>query len=144
MKKKTPRSRAALPATLPRTRKRVAGRTAAPATPAAFRTADLDLSQALKDHTQRHLGMKLGKFASEIERITVRLTNVNGTKGGVDKVCKVKVVLVGLPSVIVEQRDADAYAAVDAALDRIERAVRKSLERRQQNPRTRARKEASA
>ena len=121
----------------------MAGRTGVDTTPAAFRTAGMDLSPALRDHTQMHLGMKLAKFARDIERVTVRVEDVNGPKGGVDKVCKVKAVLNSLPTVIVEQRDPDVYAAVDGALDRLERAVRKALERRKQKPRTQARKVAS-
>jgi len=137
---KRSRSRARLPTTIPKARKRVAGRTGVDSTPAAFRTAGMDLSPALRDHTQKALGMKLGKFAADIERVTVRVEDVNGPKGGVDKVCKAKALLAALPTVIVEQRDPDVYAAVDGALDRLERAVRKSLERRKQKPRTQARK----
>jgi hypothetical protein len=51
---------------------------------------------------RRKLGMKLGKFAASIERITVRVTDANGPRGGVDHVCNVKVVLSGLPSVVVD------------------------------------------
>ena len=50
--------------------------------------------------------MKLGKFAASIERITVRLSDANGPKGGRDQVCQIKVVISGLPSVVVEERDA--------------------------------------
>jgi ribosomal subunit interface protein len=137
------RARTKLPVTLPQTAKRLAGRTEAAATPAAFRASGLDLGPALRDHTRKHLGMKLGKFAPDIERVTVRVADVNGPKGGVDKVCRAKAVLIALPTVFVEQRDHDAYAAVDGALDRLERAVRKSLSRRREAPRVRARKAAA-
>ena len=50
--------------------------------------------------------MKLGKFATSIERVSVRVTDTNGPRGGVDQVCNVKVVLSGLPSVVVERRNA--------------------------------------
>jgi hypothetical protein len=50
--------------------------------------------------------MKLGKFTSSIERITVRLSETNGPKGGRDQICQIKVVLSGLPSIVVEERAA--------------------------------------
>jgi hypothetical protein len=37
--------------------------------------------------------MKLGKSATSIERVSVRLTDVNGPRGGVDQRCRIKVVI---------------------------------------------------
>jgi ribosome-associated translation inhibitor RaiA len=86
-------------------------------------------------YVRRKLGMKLGKFARAIERVSVRIDDVNGPRGGVDKRCRIKVVLSGLPSVVVEQQHASLQAAVDRTLRRTESAVRQSVQRR----RTRAR-----
>jgi ribosome-associated translation inhibitor RaiA len=80
------------------------------------------------------LGMKLGKFASTIERITVRLSDANGPKGGRDQICQIKVVLSGLPSVVVEERDASLRAAIDRATKAVALAVRRSIHRRRLKP----------
>jgi hypothetical protein len=80
------------------------------------------------------LGAKLGKFAASIERVTVRMTDANGPRGGVDRVCNVKVVLSGLPSVVVERRDASPHVVIDLALRATERAVRRSVGRRRMKP----------
>ena len=82
--------------------------------------------------------MKLGKFASSIERVSVRIEDVNGPRGGVDQACRIKVVLSGLPSVIFESRDASLRNAVDAALAGAERTVRRALQRRRTKPLNRA------
>ena len=82
----------------------------------------------------RKLGMKLGKFASSIERISVRVTDVNGPRGGVDQRCRVKVVLSGLPSVVVERRHANVEAAINTALRATEEAVRRVVGRRRMKP----------
>ena len=92
---------------------------------------------------RRKLGMKLGKFATSIERVSVRVTDTNGPRGGVDQVCNVKVVLSGLPSVVVERRHADVHAAIDVALRATEQAVRRSVRRRRMKPR-RGRSSATA
>jgi ribosome-associated translation inhibitor RaiA len=76
----------------------------------------------------------LGKFARSIERISVRTEDVNGPRGGVDQVCRIKVVLSGLPSVVFESKDASLHAAVDGALAGVERAVRRSVQRRRMRP----------
>jgi len=81
-------------------------------------------------YVRRKLGMKLGKFANAIVRVTVRIEDVNGPRGGIDKACRVKVVLSGLPSVVVEKKDASQDAAIDGALSAVERAVRRSVQKR--------------
>jgi hypothetical protein len=83
---------------------------------------------------RRKLGMKLGKFVGSIERVTVRVTDDNGPRGGVDHVCNVKVVLSGLPSVVVERRAVAPQAAIDSALRAAEYAVRRSVGRRRMKP----------
>jgi hypothetical protein len=49
-------------------------------------------------------------------------------------VCNVKVVLSGLPSVVVERRHAALHAAIDIALRATEQAVRRSVRRRRMKP----------
>jgi len=78
--------------------------------------------------------MKLGKFATAIERITVRLSDANGPKGGRDQICQIKVVISGLPSVVVEEQDATYPRAVDRAVSSTALAVRRSLQRRRLKP----------
>ena len=126
--------RAALPAWVPRPVKRASGRTDALRTPAHVRVSGVELDEDDQAFVRRRLGMKLGKFAMSIERVTVRVTDSNGPRGGVDQVCNVKVVLSGLPSVVVERRDVALHAAIDVALRATERAVRRSLGRRRMKP----------
>ena len=78
--------------------------------------------------------MKLSKCAPSIERVSVRVGDVNGPRGGVDQVCRINVVLIGLPPVVVEERDASLEAAIDGAITRTERAVRRSVQRRRMKP----------
>lgn len=129
------RKRAPMPALVARPAKRTAGRTSATLTPAHIRSAGSLLDAADKGYLRRKLGRKLGKFASSIERTSVRVEDMNGPRGGVDKRCQIKVVLNGLPSVVVEERHHSLQAAMDRALTRVERAVRQAAQRRRMNPR---------
>ena len=126
--------RVPLPASVPRPVKRASGRTAALGTPAHLRVMGVTLDEEQRALIRQKLGAKLGKFAASIERVTVRMTDENGPRGGVDHVCNVKVVLSGLPSVVVERRDASPHAAIDVALRATERAVRRSVNRRRMKP----------
>jgi hypothetical protein len=87
-----------------------------------------------RDAIAHKLGRKLGKFASSIERVSVRLSDANGPKGGRDQIVRIKVVLSGLPSVVVEERHAAFPLAVDRASNGAALAVRRSLQRRRLKP----------
>jgi ribosome-associated translation inhibitor RaiA len=127
-------NREPLPASVPRPVKRATGRTETLQTPAHVRVIGVELDDDDRALIRRKLGAKLGKFVGSIERVTVRMTDANGPRGGVDHVCNVKVVLSGLPSVVVERRDASPYVAIDLVLRAAEQAVRRSVGRRRMKP----------
>ena len=79
---------------------------------------------------RRRLTSSIGPFGSLVSDVEVRVGDVNGPRGGVDKACTIKVTLTGLPSVVVEQRDASLRNAMEAALSRTEHAVRRAMQRR--------------
>jgi ribosome-associated translation inhibitor RaiA len=126
--------RSPLPPSVPRPVKRASGRSQTLQTPAHVRVFGVELDEDDRALIRRKLGMKLGKFVGSIERVTVRITDANGPRGGVDHVCNVKVVLSGLPSVVVERRHASPNTAIDLALRATEQAVRRSVSRRRMKP----------
>lgn len=113
---------------------KLATATGVPQIPAYIRAAESDLGPDDRAYIRRKLGMRLGKFADAIERVSVRTQDVNGPRGGVDRMCRIKVVLSGLPSVVFESRDASLNTAVDNALSGSERSVARTLQRRRLKP----------
>jgi ribosome-associated translation inhibitor RaiA len=102
--------------------------------PAHVRAIGVELTEDDHSYIRGRLLTKLAKFARSIQRVSVRLTDVNGPRGGIDQVCSIKVVLNGLPSVLVTRRHASVQAAIDAALHAIEQAVRGIVGRRRMKP----------
>jgi hypothetical protein len=102
--------------------------------PVHIRGREGDFDAGVREIIRAKLTRRLGKFADSIERASLRTEDVNGPRGGVDRVCRIKVVLRGLPSVVFEQRDLFLNSAVDLALDGAERGVRRALERRRAKP----------
>ena len=101
---------------------------------AYIRAAEGDLRPRDCADIRRKLRRRLGKFARSIERVSVRTEDVNGPRGGIDRVCRIKIVLKGLPSVLFERRESSLNVAVDGALAGVERAVRRALQRRRMKP----------
>lgn len=84
---------------------------------------------AIIEHVQRKVGAALGRLRHRVLGVSVTLDDENGPRGGVDKACRVRVALAGVPGkpVVVEQRSEDLYSAIDAASKRAARAVRRSV-----------------
>lgn len=95
-----------------------------------IRGVNYGLDDVLKDHIELRLRYALGRFATRIQKLTVRLTDVNGPRGGLDKHCRIAVVLVPRGTVMVEGEGDDPFALVAGAAKRAGRAVRRKLERR--------------
>jgi hypothetical protein len=102
------------------------------------RTSGVAVDEATREHVRRSLGTKLGKFAPHIERVTVRFTDVNGPRGGVDVACDVKVVLSGHRSVVYGMRGRAPRETLDRAAPGLVRAVQSALERGPRRAATRA------
>ncbi len=89
------------------------------------------LTSALQDHVQRRLRFALTSGADHIQRVMVRLSDINGPRGGQDKRCHIQVVLKGMPDVVIDDTESDLYAAISRAVARASRSVARRLRRRQ-------------
>ena len=96
-----------------------------------IRGIDLEPTGAIRDHISRRLAFALSRFSGRLKDVEVRLRDENGPKGGLDKVCRIKATLHGLPTLVVEAVGSDLYATIDTAADRAGRALGRSLRRRE-------------
>lgn len=87
----------------------------------------IGLNDPLISHVQRRLRYALSRSDDRVSRVTVRLSDINGPKGGVDKACRIEVRLAGRPSVVIEDIQSDIYTAVDRAAGRAGRTVLRRL-----------------
>jgi putative sigma-54 modulation protein len=86
-------------------------------------------SDALRDYIARRIHFQLSRFNGEVGSVVVRIGDINGPKGGADKHCHVTVRGRALGSVTIKELSADAYSAVDAAIERAAHAAGRELER---------------
>ncbi|WP_313953496.1 HPF/RaiA family ribosome-associated protein [Accumulibacter sp.] len=89
------------------------------------------LSEALRAHVERRFQFAVGRFEDRVQGVIVRLSDLNGPRGGVDKHCQVQLRLRGLPKIVIKDTEADTYVAVDRAADRSGRTLGRNLQRAQ-------------
>ncbi len=95
-----------------------------------LRIRDLAVSDEITQHVDRRARFALSRFASRVTALHVTLTDANGPRGGVDKVCRATAALDGLPSITVASRDESVRDAVDRAFERLSRSIQRAFERR--------------
>ena len=96
-----------------------------------IQTRNFSLTDALRSHAERRLRFALTCCDDQIQQVLMRLSDINGPRGGADKRCHVQVVLDGLPDVVVEDTEADLYIAIDRATDRAGRTLVRKIDRQQ-------------
>jgi len=94
-----------------------------------LRFRGLEASDSLREHTVRRIHLHLSRFGQDVSAVAVRIGDVNGPRGGLDKRCRITVRGPRLRLSTLEELSADAYAAVDSAVARVARAVGRDLER---------------
>ena len=92
---------------------------------------DFPLTQELREHIETRLEFALSTRSEHIDRILVRLYDVNGHKGRNDKCCFIQINLPRTSDVVVRDTESNIFAAINRATDRVSRTVTRRLIRRQ-------------
>jgi len=87
------------------------------------------LTGSLLEHVVQRVRDLLADARDHVSNVRIRLFDVNATGGGQDRRCVVQVKLDRLPMVVAEETQVDIRLAVDRALDRAGRTVKRRLER---------------
>ena len=96
------------------------------------RILDTDLADAVRNYTVRRLRFALGRFASRMGRIVVRISDTNGVRGGIDQSCHISAELRPSGRVVLDQSDADLFTAIDRASERVGQAFKREIQRTRQ------------
>jgi ribosome-associated translation inhibitor RaiA len=90
------------------------------------------LTDGINDYVTKRLAFGLSHGNEAISRVNVRLSDINGPRGGTDKRCLIEVRLKGAPTLVIEDVEADLYVAIDRAAGRAGRTLARRLSRRRQ------------
>lgn len=98
------------------------GARALESTPLTLRSPE-ELGEGFEQRVRTQLASRMEHATGMIERVTVRFEDVNGPKGGLDIACRIKVVLAGYPSIVVDKRGESHEIAFSRAADAVGEAV---------------------
>lgn len=93
------------------------------------RIQKVDLSKEVHSYIERRLRFCLGRFESRVRRVTVRISDINGPRGGTDKRCRLTIGLIPSDTIDVQEVNADLFAAIDRAAERAGQALARKLHR---------------
>lgn len=91
---------------------------------------DFELTDGLRDHIVKRLAYSLNHGRDSVSRIVVRLSDVNGPRGGIDKRCAIEVRLKGATAITIDDTQTDLYVAIDRAAERTGRNLDRRISRR--------------
>ena len=90
------------------------------------------VTTGLREYIDRRLYFALGRFGPAIDHVSVRVGDINGPRGGVDKHCQIVVKLraSGSNPIAIDDTDEDLRVAVSQASNRAGRTVARAIERK--------------
>ncbi|MBL4901042.1 MAG: hypothetical protein JKY62_00125 [Desulfocapsa sp.] len=94
----------------------------------------LKLAQNTTTAMERRLRFALGRFGASVSEVKVRLTDLNGPKGGINKECLIVAGLRKGGEVVVRGSGKDCTATLNYCADRIGRTVERELNRSRKPP----------
>lgn len=94
-----------------------------------LQTQGIETTPALRAYVRRSLRFALGRFASRVESVRVRISGRHGRGGREDAQCHIAIKLPRL-QVVVRHRASDSFGAVYFAFKRAALALNRRLKRR--------------
>ncbi len=96
----------------------------------SIRVHGFSLRQEFRDYVERRLNRATDRFRNRIASVNVQLSDVNGPRGGVDKVCLITAVLPGVGELAVGEKAETLTSATDRAAGRLKSRIAAFVSRR--------------
>ena len=104
-----------------------------------IRSAGATDPDAIRVYTERRLTFAIRRFENRARHVVVRLSDINGPRGGVDSRCSITLHMRDGRQIEVEAVTAWPFASITLAAKRLNAALRRELERSELSVRRRGR-----
>lgn len=89
----------------------------------------LSAAPFLRQHARQRMQSALGRFRYSVHAVSVRLGDINGPRGGADKLCRIVVRLKNTSLVVIEELGDDIFLVIDKVADRVHQSVARQVGR---------------
>lgn len=96
-------------------------------------TGKFSLTESLREYIERRIRFTLSWAHHGLQKVVLRLDDINGPKGGADKSCRVQIPVAKGKPVVIEEIQSDLYVAIDLALERAGRSLSRKLARKREH-----------
>lgn len=97
-----------------------------------LQTRGFPITLSLREFVTRRAAYSLGWADHQVAKITIRLSDINGPRGGDDKQCRIQVSIPRGVDVVISDVEPDLYTAISRATDRAARTLARQIERRRE------------
>jgi ribosomal subunit interface protein len=94
-----------------------------------IQTNGFSLTDGIRNYTKQRMQFALNRNDKYVTKVKVRLADINGPRGGVDKRCQIDISLAGHNDIVIEDTETNLYVAIDRASDRCARTLTRRLEK---------------
>ena len=92
-----------------------------------IKTSGLPAAKKLRAHANDRIRATLGRFGHIVQLVSVRLSDINGPRGGADKLCRI-VIQMKTRTLVQEEPGFDMRGDIDRLADRVQHNVFPQLE----------------
>lgn len=96
----------------------------------AIRARHVGWNEDFQQQVERSIEFAVDRHRSRIDRISVYLTDLNGPRGGADKLCQITADLRGTNPILILERGDDLLAVVNRATRRLGYRIGRTIHRR--------------
>ena len=97
------------------------------------RTRGVDWNDDLQTLVERRIDYAVDRHRNRIDRVVICLSDLNGPRGGIDKLCQMTADVRGIGTVLITEKGADLLEAVSSAAGRLGLRIRTSIECRRRS-----------
>jgi putative sigma-54 modulation protein len=95
----------------------------------SIRVRNIEWTGELREKVERSVAFALDRYDAQVSQVSVYLADLNGPKGGVDKLCQITATLRrGKPVMILEQ-GSEIMPTINRALGRLGHSIGRSIQR---------------
>jgi hypothetical protein len=95
-----------------------------------YRVRGIDFSGELRKAVERIVVFALDRYAAQMDKIAVYMADLNGPKGGVDKLCQITAKLGRGDRVLILEQGSEILTTVNRAAHRLGQHIGRAVQRR--------------